>query len=93
MNLTNALLAAAASGIVMGAAGCGGEAKPAMAPAAGGGTIQCKEANSCKGNATCTGIAAGEKHGCKAQNKCTGNVRELSKADCDGIKGTVVAEK
>ena len=33
------------------------------------------------------GDRAGEKHGCKGSNKCAGNVRELTKAECDGIKG------
>jgi len=57
------------------------------------GTVQCKESNSCKGGGSCAGVAQNEKHGCKGQNSCGGNLREISKAECDMLKGTVVASK
>jgi hypothetical protein len=66
---------------------------PASASAPVAATVTCKESNSCKGKATCTGVAAGEKHGCGSTNKCAGNVREITKDECDKIKGTVVATK
>ena len=55
--------------------------------------VQCKESNSCKGQGSCAGTHAGEKHGCKGQNSCGGNTRELTKAECKEIKGKVVASK
>ena len=55
--------------------------------------VQCKESNSCKGQGSCGGAHAGEKHGCKGQNSCAGNVREVTKAECKEIKGTMVASK
>lgn len=58
-----------------------------------GAKVQCKESNSCKGTGSCAGEHAGEKHGCKGQNSCGGNVRELTKAECKDLKGTVVAAK
>jgi hypothetical protein len=70
-----------------------GPGAPTTPAVAAGGTVQCKESNSCKGKASCTGVAGGEKHGCKGSNKCANNLRELSKAECDNIHGTVVAAK
>ena len=57
-----------------------------------GATVTCKESNSCKGNASCAGVAVNEKHGCKGQNSCAANVREVSKEECDKIHGTVAAK-
>jgi hypothetical protein len=85
-----------AASVAMALSACASDPPPAPAApeaTASAGTVQCKESNSCKGNATCSGIAAGEKHGCKGTNKCANNLRELSKAECDAIKGTVVAAK
>ncbi len=84
---------AAIVGMALTACAAEAPAPPPQAAAGAAGTVQCKESNSCKGLASCTGIAAGEKHGCKGSNKCAGNVRELTKAECDGIKGTVIAAK
>jgi len=55
------------------------------------GKIMCKESNSCKGNGSCAGTAVNEKHTCKGQNSCGGNLREITKVECDTLKGTVVA--
>jgi hypothetical protein len=57
------------------------------------GTVQCKEANSCKGQGSCAGMHAGDKHGCKGQNSCAGNLREVTKDECKKLGGTVVASK
>ncbi len=79
-----------AASVAMALAACASDPPPAAQMASTGDKVQCKEANSCKGNASCAGTAQGEKHTCKGSNKCAGNVRELSKTDCDAIKGTVV---
>ena len=98
---TKALGAGLATTVAMALAACADSPPPAApappeAPAAAvatAGTVSCKESNSCKGNASCTGVAGGEKHGCKGTNKCAGNLREVTKAECDTLKGTVVAAK
>ena len=95
MNTTNKNLTSVglAASVAMALMACGG-APPvgANAPELTSAKITCKESNSCKGNATCAGTAVNEKHGCKGQNACGGNVREITKAECDAIKGAVVAK-
>lgn len=89
--LTGASLAAT---VAMALAGCGNSAMPDPKSAdAMPGKVSCKESNSCKGNGSCAGVAVNEKHACKGQNSCGGNVREITKTECDALKGTVVAAK
>ena len=85
-----------ATSVALALAACGGSSANAADPAMGApkaGAVHCKESNSCKGNGSCAGVAVNEKHACKGQNACGGNLREVSKAECDAIKGTVVASK
>jgi hypothetical protein len=82
-----------AASVAMALAACASTSEPPAASAmttTTAATVHCKEANSCKGNASCAGVAQGEKHTCKGSNKCASNLREVSKAECDTIKGTVV---
>ncbi|MEM1029510.1 MAG: hypothetical protein AAF928_01650 [Myxococcota bacterium] len=90
--------ASLAAGVAMTFAGAlVGCSKPTPAPEAADGApgtmakVECKEANSCKGNGSCAGVAMGEKHDCKGQNTCGGNVRTISKEECDEIGGSVLA--
>jgi hypothetical protein len=77
MNTHSGLLAAAVSGMLLGAAGCA--SKPAAAsspeapsasatPSAGGEAHGCKGMNGCKGQGGCKT----DQHGCKGQNECKG---------------------
>lgn len=93
--------ASLAASVAVALSACGG-GKDANAPTGDGaattttttsGKVQCKESNSCKGNGSCAGVAVNEKHSCKGSNACGGNVREITKTECDTIKGTVVASK
>ena len=74
MNTYSGLLAAAVSGVLLGAAGCASKsAPPAEAPAAtatqaAGGESHCKGQNECKGQGSCKT----EQHACKGQNECKG---------------------
>lgn len=79
MYLAHTLMAAAVSGILAGAAGCGGTApQPAepsagdmsgmSAPAAASAKHACKGQNECKGQGGCKT----DKNGCKGQNACKG---------------------
>lgn len=93
--ITKMMGASLAASVAIALAGCGNK-EEAKTPDGSAGTttttsgkVQCKEANSCKGNASCAGTAKGEKHSCKGSNSCAGNVREITKAECDAIKGTV----
>lgn len=85
MNLTNALVAAAASGIVGALTGCGNSepakdptseasATPATPdPAASGDTAEI-EKHACKGQNSCKGQGGckSDKNACKGQNECKG---------------------
>jgi hypothetical protein len=82
--------ASLAAAVAVTLAGCSNPPEPKMADAASG-KISCKEANTCKTKGSCGGVAMGEKHSCKGQNACGGNVREITKAECDAIKGTVAS--
>jgi hypothetical protein len=76
MNIHASLLAAAASGILLGAAGCAShtaEAPASEMPAASSGAVAaephaCKGMNSCKGQGACKT----DKNGWKGQNECKG---------------------
>jgi len=99
MSLTENLLAAAVSGIVLAAAGgCAegaaqsppvpttGYGAPMSAPAAAPAKHACKGQNSCKG----TGGCKTDKHACKGQNACKGQgYLDLTKAHCDAAKAKV----
>lgn len=93
MNQTKKTIGATlAASVALALIGCGTAPTPdAQSPAAAAGKVMCKESNSCKGKGSCGGVAQGEKHGCKGQNSCGGNTREITKAECDAIKGTVAA--
>ncbi|MCU0658543.1 MAG: hypothetical protein MUF64_25785 [Polyangiaceae bacterium] len=78
-----------AASVALAIAGC--NASPEAQSPASVGKVMCKEGNSCKGQGSCAGVAQGQKHSCKGQNSCGGNTRELTKAECDAIKGTVAS--
>jgi len=87
-----------AASVAMALMACGGNQEEAKAPTTGetsttSAKVTCKESNSCKGHGSCAGTAVNEKHACKGQNACGGNTREITKAECDAIKGSVVAGK
>jgi hypothetical protein len=79
MKLTESLLAAAVTGIVMGAAGCNKDAPPpanptgpasaATTPPADGAKHACKGQNNCKGQGGCK---VEGKNSCQGQNACKG---------------------
>ena len=78
MNIHPGLLAAAVSGLLLGASGCASsspapaapEAPPSASatPAAGGEAHACKGMNECKGQGGCKT----EQHACKGMNECKG---------------------
>jgi hypothetical protein len=86
MNVSNSLLAAAASGILLGAVACGGsKPEPATPEAAASTTEPATPAaaatpegeqgkHSCKGQNDCKGKGGckTDTHGCKGQNDCKG---------------------
>lgn len=88
-----ATLAASVAAALVACAGNNAENAPAASTMTTSAKVQCKESNSCKGNGSCAGVAVNEKHTCKGQNACGGNLREISKEECDSIKGSVVAAK
>jgi len=67
MNLSNALMAAAVSGIMVGATACGGSTPPAAAPSAEASAAPAAEAPAA---APADAATAGDKHGCKASKGC-----------------------
>lgn len=92
---TSALGMSLAATVAMTLVACGGATPEPAAPGTTNttsGTVSCKESNTCKGHASCAGTAQGEKHTCKGSNACAGNVREISKTECDAIKGTVATK-
>ncbi len=75
MNLNSTMMAAAVSGILLGASACGGATPPAASPGASADTAPttaakhaCKALNDCKGQGGCKT----DKHACKTQNDCKG---------------------
>jgi hypothetical protein len=92
-NVTGAGLAMS---VALALAACGGGESMAgpgtKAPEMNGASVSCKESNSCKGTGSCAGVAVNDKHACKGQNSCGGNVRQISKEECDKIKGTVASK-
>ena len=89
MKVSHSLLAAAVSGIVLGAAGCGGsQPEPATeaTPAASGSAAA--PADSAAAPADSSAAPAGEKHACKGQNACKGQgFSALTKSQCAAAKG------
>ena len=74
MNTQSGLLAAAVTGLLLGASGCASNSSaepeaPKPTPVASGGEAHgCKGMNACKGQGGCKT----EAHGCKGQNECKG---------------------
>jgi len=75
MNTHSGLLAAAVSGMLLGAAGCASKPSPSAespsasaTPSTGGEAHGCKGMNGCKGQGGCKT----DQHGCKGQNECKG---------------------
>ena len=88
-----ATLAASVAAALVACAGNNASNAPAGTTTTTSAKVQCKESNSCKGNGSCAVVAVNEKHTCKGQNSCGGNLREVSKEECDAIKGSVGAAK
>ncbi len=86
-NTTKALVFAAIAGLASAGTMVSNVAKASDAKG------MCNENNSCKGNGTCAGKSDADKaaHTCKGQNACANNVRQLTKAECDKIKGATFA--
>jgi hypothetical protein len=69
MNIHSGLLAAAVSGLLLGASACASKAEePQAASESGGEAHACKGQNACKGQGGCKT----EAHACKGQNECKG---------------------
>jgi hypothetical protein len=74
MNLTETLVAAAVSGLLVGVSGCAKNEKPPSSPAgmspmpSTGAKHACKGQNNCKGQGGCKT----DKNACKGQNSCKG---------------------
>lgn len=84
MNLSNVVLAAAVSGILM---GCGGSTPPAEAPSAEVPATPPADAPAADAPAAAAGdaAAAGAKHDCKGKNDCKGQGGcHTDKHDCKG---------
>jgi hypothetical protein len=83
MKLTHLLIAAAASGVMLGVSGCGSrdDSTPAAAATDTGDKHACKGLNSCKAKGSCKTDA----HSCKGQNDCKGQGGcATAKHDCKG---------
>ena len=74
MNLSETLVAAAVSGMLLAVSGCEKNDKPANSPAEMSSSPSMGAKHACKGQNACKGMGGckTDKNGCKGQNACKG---------------------